>query len=68
MTKQQKNKKIKDLEEKLAEWEEKLASEMIGYRGVKHESAASEIKHTKVMVYKAMVQGLKEEIAKLEES
>lgn len=60
----QKN-KLKELEKKLKEWEEKLAREMIGYRGVKHESAASEIKHSKVMVYKAMVEGLKEEIAKL---
>ena len=48
-----------------ADYEKKLAWEMRGYRGVIHESAASEIKHTKVMVYKAMVQSLREEIEKL---
>jgi hypothetical protein len=41
---------------------------MIGYRGVIHESAASEIKHDKVMVFRAMVESLKEEIKKLEEN
>ena len=60
-----KQQKISDLKVKLADYEKKLASEMRGYRGVIHESAASEIKHTKVMVYKAMVQSLREEIEKL---
>ena len=60
--------KIKDLKQKLASYEEKLAHEMIGYRGVVHESAASEIKHDKVMVLRAMVEGLKEEIKNLEEA
>jgi hypothetical protein len=54
--------KLKTLQEKLKIYEEKLAREMIGYRGVIHESAASEIKHDKVMVLTAMVRGLKEEI------
>jgi len=58
--------KLKILNEKLKYYEDKLAYEMIGYRGVIHESAASEIKHDKVMVLNAMVVGLKEEIAKLE--
>jgi len=58
--------KIKELKDRLAHYETKLAYEMKGYRGVIHESAASEIKHTKVMVYKAMVEGLREEIDKLE--
>ncbi len=58
--------KIKELKEKLLNYEEKLKHEMMGYRGVAHESAASEIKHSKVMVLKAMVEGLKEEIAILE--
>jgi hypothetical protein len=61
-----KSEKLRELNEKLEYYENKLAREMIGYRGVVHESAASEIKHDKVMVLKAMVQGLKEEIAKLE--
>jgi len=51
---------------KLQYYEDKLAKEMIGYRGVVHESAVSEIKHSKVMVYRAMVESLKEEVAKLE--
>ena len=50
---------------KLKYYEDKLAREMIGYRGVVHESAVSEIKHSKVMVYRAMVESLKEEIEKL---
>jgi hypothetical protein len=62
----EKRKKLKELEAKLKVYEEKLAQEMKGYRGVVHESAASEIKHSKVMVYRAMVDGLKEEIRNLE--
>lgn len=58
--------KIKELNEKLAKWEEKLAWEMKGYRGVIHESAASEDKHNKVMVLKDMVASLKTEISNLE--
>ncbi len=57
--------KLKELNEKLKYYEDRLTREMIGYRGVVHESAASEIKHDKVMVLRAMVNGLKEEIAKL---
>jgi len=60
--------KLKELKNKLKIYEEKLAKEMIGYGGVKHESAASEIKHDKVMVLRAMVFGLKEEIQKLEKN
>lgn len=62
-----KAKKIEELKEKLTNYETKLAWEMKGYRGVIHESAASEIKHTKVMVYKAMVQSIREEIEKLKQ-
>ena len=61
-----KNKKIKELKEKLNKWEKQLTWEMKGYRGVIHESASSEAKHNKVMVLKDMVNSLKEEIAKLE--
>ena len=57
--------KLQELKAKLKDYEQKLSKEMLGYRGVIHESAASEIKHSKVMVLKAMVQGLKEEISKL---
>jgi len=58
--------KIVNLKQKLKEYEEKLAREMIGYRGVVHESAMSEMKHSKVMILRAMVDGLKLEIQKLE--
>lgn len=58
--------KIKMLKEKLAIYEAKLAQAMIGYGGVKHESAASEIKHDKVMVLRDFVGNLKVEIANLE--
>jgi len=64
---QTQKKKIADLKVKLADYESKLKREMIGYRGVIHESAASEIKHSKVMVYTDMVRSLREEIAKLEQ-
>jgi hypothetical protein len=63
MNKQQ---KLSELKEKLTKWEEKLAYEMKGYRGVIHESAASEIKHDKVMVLRDMVESLKQEIKNLE--
>ena len=62
-----KNKKISELKEKLKKYEERRAGEMIGYRGVIHESAVSEIKHSKVMVFKAMVEQLRNEIQILEQ-
>ena len=58
-------KKVSELKKKLKHYEEKLAHEMKGYRGVIHESAVSEIKHSKVMVFRAMVDSLREEIEKL---
>ena len=61
-----KAKKIRELKRKLISYQEKLDFEMKGYRGVIHESAVSEIKHDKVMVLRAMVESLKQEIANLE--
>lgn len=63
-----KTEKLKHLREKLKTYEEKLTYEMKSYRGVIHESAASEIKHDKVMVLRALVDGLKVEIKNLEDS
>jgi len=63
-----KEEKIKSLNEKLSQYEEKLRRRMKGYRGVIHESAMSEMRHQEVMVLKAMVAGLKSEIQKLENS
>lgn len=63
-----KEEKLIELREKLAHYSEKLKFEMKGYRGVVHESAASEIKHDKVMVLRAMVHSLETEIKNLENS
>lgn len=61
-----KEEKLEYLKVELDKKEKILAREMLGYRGVIHESAASEIKHTKVMVYTSMVDSLKVEISNLE--
>ncbi len=57
--------KLKELKEKLAYYEGKLALKMKRYRGVIHESAASEMKHQEVMVLRGMIASLKQEIANL---
>jgi polyhydroxyalkanoate synthesis regulator phasin len=58
--------KIKQLKEQLAKYEARLAIKMKGYRGVIHESALSEIRHSEVMVLRAMVDDLRKEIYDLE--
>lgn len=58
--------KLINLREKLAQYEQKLAFKMKRYRGVIHESAASEMKHQEVMVLRAMIDGLKKEVEALE--
>mgnify|MGYP001595368457 CR=1 FL=1 len=58
--------KLKNLKEKLAYYERKLVFKMKRYRGVIHESAASEMKHQEVMVLRAMVADLQKEITMLE--
>jgi hypothetical protein len=62
-----KEEKLRELEKQLVFYKQKLDKEMKGYRGVIHESAASEIKHSTVMVYKSMVAGLQKEIEKLQD-
>lgn len=62
----EKEEKLGQLKEKLAHYEQKLAFKMRRYRGVIHESAASEMKHQEVMVLRAMIDGLKKEIEELE--
>ena len=62
----EKSDKLADLKTKLKKYQEDLAKAMIGYGGVRHESAVSEIKHSKVMVLRAIIDELKEEIAVLE--
>jgi polyhydroxyalkanoate synthesis regulator phasin len=61
-----KEEKINDLKRQLAKYEERLAFKMKTYRGVIHESALSELKHSEVMVLRAMVDDLKREIYNLE--
>jgi hypothetical protein len=58
--------KLKNLRGKLVSYESKLAFKMKRYRGVIHESAASEMKHQEVMVLRAMVVDLQKEITMLE--
>ena len=59
--------KLEGLKDKLKIYEEKLAWKMKFYRGVIHESASSELKHAEVMVLRAMVDGLKQEVEELEQ-
>ncbi len=63
-----KQEKINDLKRQLAKYEDRLAIKMKTYRGVIHESALSELKHSEVMVLRAMVDDLKREIYNLEHS
>ena len=58
--------KLQALRDKLVLYELKLGKRMKGYRGVIHESAMSEMRHQEVMVLKAMVASLKNEIEGLE--
>lgn len=58
--------KIAQLKDDLEKYEAKLRYKMKFYRGVIHESAASELKHAEVMVLTAMVDDLKREIYMLE--
>ena len=60
-----KEEKIKQLEVQLAEYEKRLAFKMKFYRGVIHESALSELKHSEVMVLRDMIASLKKEIQDL---
>ena len=59
-------KKIEQLKKDQERYVSELNHEMKTYRGVIHESAASEIKHSKVMVLRDMVRSITEEIAGLE--
>jgi hypothetical protein len=58
--------KIARLRPMLKKYQDKLAFKMKFYRGVIHESAASELKHAEVTVLQAMVYDLQQEIAGLE--
>jgi len=64
----EKKEKLLELKALLAKYEAQLAFKMKTYRGVIHESALSELKHSEVMVLRAMVEDLKREIFELENS
>jgi len=57
--------KLQGLTLKLHHYEDKLRGKMKRYRGVIHESAASEMKHQEVMVLRAMIADIKKEIQNL---
>ena len=63
-----KEEKIKQLEEQLDKYEKRLAFKMKFYRGVIHESALSELKHSEVMVLRDMVASIKKEIFDLKKT
>jgi uncharacterized radical SAM superfamily protein len=54
--------KLKKLEEELKTYKDKLAEKMKYFHGVKHESAASELKYSEIMVLRDMIAGLEREI------
>lgn len=57
--------RLKYLEEQLAKYKPKYLEAKRKFRGVRHEDSLSELRYTEFMVYKNMVEGLEEEIAKL---
>lgn len=57
---------LAELKQKLLKYEERLTLKMKGYRGISHENALSELKHSEVMVLRDIICQLKEEIFKQE--
>lgn len=57
--------RLAELKKKLAEYKAKLEEKKRLFKGVKHESALSELRYTEYMVYKNMVEGLEREIREL---
>ena len=60
--------KLIALKNEREKYREKLAQKMKGYRGVVHENAASELRHSEVMVLRSMVASLDREIAAIEKA
>lgn len=60
--------KIEELKKKKSEYEEKLKKLYIGFRGVRHEDSASEIRYTHIRVTESFIQSIEEEIKSLENS
>jgi predicted transcriptional regulator len=57
--------KIKELEEKLKQAEEKYRFRLSHFRGVPHESAAGELSYSELKVAEDFVHSIKEEIESL---
>lgn len=57
--------KLKQLEGKLDHYKKIFIEKKRNFRGVKHESAISELRYTEFMVYKNIVEGLEKEIRDL---
>lgn len=57
--------RLKDLEEKLAKYRKIFLEKKRNFRGVRHESAISELRYTEFMVYKNVVEGLEKETRQL---
>lgn len=53
------------LEEKLAKYKPIFLEKKKNFRGIKHESAISELRYTEYMVYKNIVEGLEKEIREM---
>ena len=54
--------KLKQLEQKLEHYKKIFLEKKKNFRGIKHESAISELRYTEFMVYKNIVEGLEKEI------
>jgi uncharacterized radical SAM superfamily protein len=57
--------KLARLTEELNRLKEKLAEKMKNFKGVKHESALSELRYSEVMVLRSMIASLEKEITGL---
>lgn len=66
LTREQILKKIEELKKKKSIKEEKYKHKMKFYRGVIHESAASELKHQEVKVLESYLDNIDREIAEWE--
>ena len=58
-------KKIRVLEEKLAEYKKIYLEKKKVFRGVSHENSLAELRYTQFMVYRDLVLGLEKELSQL---
>jgi hypothetical protein len=62
------DKKLAELEEKLAKYKPKYLEAKKYFRGVSHENSLAELRYTQFMVYKDLVEGLEKEIRQMKKS